>query len=454
MPKKRLIEKVGGRLTRLNTSAEERKSILKAIEQSVATGSFGVVEACDMFGLSTTAYYNWKDNPDADDKRKSESRSEKYAKAKPDGQRPARKNSRSLSPEEVVIVEGHVNEALASNMSLTQYHIKLTDEHKSVASLSTYYRIAREMGITFVKPKQRKGPKLSKIAQAIKRRTNHIADGPMQVLMWDITEVKSKRKKKRYVFAIIDLFSRFCLHADVFDKQGAEEAFKFFKDLIEKYGITKGSSLKVHSDNGSAMLSELLLTLLQDYHIEVDTSRPYCSNDNPFIESFFSTGKEDEEGLHFENCETLEECRSVLDTYVYKYNFVRYHSGINYVTPAVRHLGPEAERKLLAHRQEHLDNLYKQNPERYINGPAPKLQPAGPVPLNPSLDQMIDLIRLEPRNRHHQKFLFRMLSHHVSSIEDVISNPELLELIHHRGLRMMIDKAMQRKPVTENAAAL
>lgn len=151
MPKKRFIEKVGRRLSRLNTSAEERISILRAIKLCVDTGSIGVIDACDMFALSTTAYYNWKRNPYDEDKRKSESRSEKYIKVKPVGQRPARKNHLSISPDALAIVESQVREAEKDNMTISEAHMRLLEQNKAVASLSTYYRVAREIG---VKPKK------------------------------------------------------------------------------------------------------------------------------------------------------------------------------------------------------------------------------------------------------------------------------------------------------------
>ncbi len=158
---KLLIEKVGGRLTRINTSALERQSVVKAIELCVDTGAFRVDDVCDLFALSSSVYYRWKQNPNDGDKRISESRSEKYKKVKPAGQRPARTHPSSLKPDDVAIVEAQVREAAEANITITEAHLRLMAEHKAVASRSTYYRIAKEIGVTRKNAPQTKQPNLS-----------------------------------------------------------------------------------------------------------------------------------------------------------------------------------------------------------------------------------------------------------------------------------------------------
>ena len=84
-----------------------------------------------------------------------------------------------------------------------------------------------------------------------------------------------------YVFAIVDIYSRYVVHSDVFDSESTENAVRFLKAAITKHHI-KPRALVLHSDNGAAMKAASTLALLAKYEVESSRSRPRVSNDNHF----------------------------------------------------------------------------------------------------------------------------------------------------------------------------
>ena len=139
------------------------------------------------------------------------------------------------------------------------------------------------------------------------------------------------------MFAIVDIYSRYVVHADVFDSESAENAVKFLEDAIKKHHI-KPRALVLHSDNGAAMKAASTLALLARYEVESSRSRPRVSNDNPYSESLFKTMKY-RGYMGKRQYRSLGDAKTKLAEFVEKYNEEWVHSGINNVTPESRFKG-------------------------------------------------------------------------------------------------------------------
>lgn len=220
------------------------------------------------------------------------------------------------------------------------------------------------------------------------RRLPCKATAPNQVWCWDVSIMQyfdraAGCKLSVYIFSIIDLYSRMIINISAEADQTGRTARKFFEQAFEMQGITAESELTIHSDNGSAMRSSELLSLLlpddQDCKRKVSYSNPRCSNDNAYAESFFGTLK-GPMAFSTTGYRTLQECDQGVKDYARRYNEMQYHKGINFVTPASRHKGQDAA--VMEKRNQAQLRHFQAHPERYIKGHMHKHEVAGPQYLN------------------------------------------------------------------------
>lgn len=107
------------------------------------------------------------------------------------------------------------------DLSIRQAFHRLLDKGEYLAYKSTVYRIFGERDVNIRRDSTR---------EPIKRHkpTSFEATGPNQVWSWDNTYLKDANHQQcfYYVFAIVDIYSRYVVHADVFDSESAENAVK------------------------------------------------------------------------------------------------------------------------------------------------------------------------------------------------------------------------------------
>lgn len=91
-----------------------------------------------------------------------------------------------------------------SSFSPREIYYKLLDEEGSIlASVSTLYRIARSQSLLAARVKTSFGAKLNRVKPHI------VALGPNEVWSWDVTQISSiDRLKRFYLYVIIDIWSR------------------------------------------------------------------------------------------------------------------------------------------------------------------------------------------------------------------------------------------------------
>jgi len=131
----------------------------------------------------------------------------------------------------------------------------------------------------------------------------------------------------RYIFTAIDDHTRIG-YARMYKSANSRNASDFLQRLLYLLSIPIQS---VHTDNGSE-LSEYFSQLCQCLHIPQYYSRVKTPKDNPQLERFNRTLRE--EWLDFVQMgEDLEEVNASLTEWLITYNGIRPHQSLGYLTP-------------------------------------------------------------------------------------------------------------------------
>ena len=143
----------------------------------------------------------------------------------------------------------------------------------------------------------------------------------------DISYIPLK-KGYMYLFAIIDIYSRYLVGWSLSNTMTAEWVVNTISDAIIRYGSPK----IINSDQGSQFTSEEYISFLKDQDIQISMDGKGRATDNSFVERFFRTIKYDKIYLELpENGTDLHRCCS---EFVNFYNNLREHSSLDYTTPA------------------------------------------------------------------------------------------------------------------------
>lgn len=340
-------------------STRDRQKAVELITESVQAGALAV-EDCKCLGIAFNSYLKWRQNPQSED------------------QRPKREfgpNPRALSEKERQAVYERYCQPDVCDLSVRQTFHALLDKGEYLASEATVYRVLRRHKAN----RRREG-----VRPTVKRHKplSYEATGPNQVWSWDITYLRDAEHATRfcyYAFAVVDIYSRYLVHYDVFDAETSQNAVRFLSEAMNKYFI-QPRCLVLHSDNGAAMKAAETLGLLAVRGVEFSHSRPRVSNDNPYSESLFKTMKYTGH-MGKRNYHSLKECQGVLADFAQKYNEQWVHSGINNVTPLARFSGADAA--ICKTRRQVMAKARQQHQERWICGRMRNYEPAGSQWLNP-----------------------------------------------------------------------
>ena len=182
-------------------------------------------------------------------------------------------------------------------------------------------------------------------------------DGPNQRWCWDISYLRTYEKGMfLYLYLLLDEYSRKAISWLISWSQDAANA-----KLLLNNGLTDENILdlpedarpEIFNDRGRQMKAKPVRKLLQDHAMPQIFARPRTPDDNPFIESAFSTVKRSPG--YPGRFRDLEEANEYFTRYFSWYNAVHYHSGIDYVTPLQAHNGLRntivAQRRLKMQRQ-------------------------------------------------------------------------------------------------------
>lgn len=276
-----------------------------------------------------------------------------------------------LAAEERADVLATLNSPRFADQPPAEVYATLLSEGVYLCSVSTMYRLLREVGQTGERRPQRVPQR-----HAMPRLK---ATRPNEVWTWDISKLPSVQRGVYWsLYVVLDLFSRFIVAWMVSRKENSALAKQLFQEAASRYGIALGQ-LTLHQDRGAPMTARGYLDLMAELGITCSHARPRVSNDNAFSESQFKTVKQQPD--YPGRFESVSYAREWFSSYGNWYNFHHQHSGLAYFTPEQVFTGRVSE--IAAIRQAALQAAYEANPRRFING-APKVKlPPKEVWINP-----------------------------------------------------------------------
>jgi len=195
--------------------------------------------------------------------------------------------------------------------------------------------------------------------------------GPNQRWCWDVSYLSTMEKGVYlYLYVLLDEYSRKVVQWLVSWTQTAAEGC-----LLLKGGLTQENILdlpedhrpEVVSDRGRQMKAKPIRRLCEEHMMPQLFSRPRTPNDNPFIESSFSTVKRAPEypGQFLDDGHGYTYFVKYFDWY----NNIHYHSAIDFVTPQQAHTGQRSKivkRRLVKLRAQRLRRRTA-NQQRKVN---------------------------------------------------------------------------------------
>jgi len=275
-----------------------------------------------------------------------------------------------ISTADRAVIEKKITAGWENGNAVDHTFASVWDEGVMLAGRRSWWRIAAAIEDQSARPIMPTG----RGSRTPREKPVLIATGPMQVLSWDITDLRSPWRGKAFkAYSIIDIWSRLIVGFRVEERESDHLAVEMFQTAFRRHGTPKF----VHADSGPAMRSGALADLLAAHNVTKTHNRPYVSNDNPYSESEFRTMKY--RPNYPGTFDTLEAARNHLNEYVPWYNTSHKHSGIALFSPQEVHDG--SWREDYRKRDLALQNYYLKHPERHRARPKTPA-PAGIVGIN------------------------------------------------------------------------
>ena len=202
-------------------------------------------------------------------------------------------------------------------------------------SFSSVYRILRSEGLMSMRGKHRhhNGRSLAPVRKEL--------SGANQRWCWDISYLKTYEKGLFiYLYLLIDEYSRKAINWLVSWNQSAEQARQLLEGALlceNILDLPEDQRPEVINDRGRQMKAKPIKRMFDTLQMPQLFARPRTPNDNPFVESAFSTIKT-APGYpgRFLDC---EDATKYFERFFAWYNSEHYHCGIDYVTPDLCHRG-------------------------------------------------------------------------------------------------------------------
>ncbi|PFG54609.1 putative transposase [Marinobacter sp. LV10R520-4] len=343
----------------------ERTRLLNDYDEAVASGA-ARYKAADLMELSQRTLKRWRRTNGAvkEDQR-------------PQAERVVQPHQLTHAEEAAIL--DTCNEREYQSLPPSQIVPRLADKGLYLASESSFYRVLKKY--QQVNHRGRMKP-----PRKVPEPTSFTATGPNQVWSWDISYCPSEvRGQHWYLYLIMDIYSRKIVAWEIHEAESGELAKKLIDRALLREKCWQNPPV-LHSDNGAPMTSYTLKARLADLGMLMSHSRPRVSNDNPYSESLFKTLKYCPK-WPAKGFRSLTAVREWMLLFEQAYNEEHLHSGINFVTPAQRHQGVDAE--LLAKREAVYERAKSLNPRRW-SGDIRNWKVAGAVSLNPGKLQEIE----------------------------------------------------------------
>ena len=171
-----------------------------------------------------------------------------------------------------------------------------------------------------------------------------VLTGPNQRWCWDISYLLTFEKGLYlYLYLLLDEFSRKAVQWRISWAQTAAEARLLLEGGLGQENILdlpEDQRPELLNDRGRQMKAKPIRQLCEDHQMTHLFARPRTPNENPFIESAFSTAKRAPEypGQFRDDAQAVTYFEGYFDWYNHD------HSAIDYVTPHQAHEGPVQRR--------------------------------------------------------------------------------------------------------------
>ena len=182
-------------------------------------------------------------------------------------------------------------------------------------------RLRRELGLAVPtkKPRQRRRGPSTGLPTKAKHRGH--------VWTWDFVHDVTVRGGKLRMLNVIDEYTRECLCIHVDRRINADKVQRILTRLVAEHGAPGF----IRSDNGSEFIEKKLRAWIDEAGIKTIYIDPGSPWQNGYIESFNARLRE--ECLNREILYTLTEARVVIEDWRFKYNHIRPHRSLGYITP-------------------------------------------------------------------------------------------------------------------------
>ena len=185
--------------------------------------------------------------------------------------------------------------------------------------------------------------------------------GQNQCWCWDLSYIRTDMKRMFwYLYVMLDEWSRKVIAWRLSSSLMQLEAKALIDDAYLAEGlldVPRDRLPVVVNDRGSQMKAKPVKQMFIDLGLTQTFSRPRTPNDNPFIESLFSTVKTAPDYPGWFPNNSIQVARDYFEDYFHWYNYEHFHSGIGYIHPIDKHEG-RAE-AILKKRKDKLTNQRK-----------------------------------------------------------------------------------------------
>ena len=127
---------------------------------------------------------------------------------------------------------------------------------------------------------------------------------------------------------VVDNYSRKCLAIHAGQSIKGTDVTEIMEGLRQRYGQTPD---RIQVNNGSEFISKALDRWAYDHGVTLDFSRPGKPTDNPYIESFNGSLRDECLNLHW--FLSLPDAREKIEVWRKDYNSFRPHSSLGDLTP-------------------------------------------------------------------------------------------------------------------------
>lgn len=191
------------------------------------------------------------------------------------------------------------------------------DNHKRV------YRIYKEEGLNLRSKRPRR-------SRASATRLDRIEDLQLyQCWSMDFVSDALFDGRKFRTLTVVDNFSRECLSIRVGQSLKGTDVVQTLEYLKQEKGIVPQ---RIQTDNGSEFISKEVDRWAYENKVTMAYSRPGKPTDNPFVESF--NGSFRDECLNAHWFLSLEDAKEKIEAWRTEYNEFRPHSSLDHLTPA------------------------------------------------------------------------------------------------------------------------